>query len=125
MAKNVRFEQRPNYDSDLDDDDDGAIEFDSMGRMVVRYDDSRRDGGATAHEEQDEEGDRDVDYENEQIKFGAKRRQLTKFESVKVAKADAKKKASRKQNEGKQLGAAYKSKKAGGDVKKKGQKYEP
>jgi len=66
----------------------------------------------------------DDDAENDEIKLGGKKLRLGKFESAKVARDEAKQKKN-KQKQLKGLGDAYKSKKAGGDVMKKGQKYEP
>jgi hypothetical protein len=113
MAKSVRFaEEIDDYDSD-----DGAMEFDDIGRLVVPDDfaetvtSSRND-------------DLEIDEENEQIKAGGKRRKLNKFESAKVDR-DEKQKVKQQKKSVQSLGAAYKSKKAGGDVMKKGQKFEP
>jgi len=51
---------------------------------------------------------------------------VSKFENVKAAKAKANAhKNSKKQKEPNSLGSAYKAKNAGGDRKRKGQKYEP
>ena len=73
----------------------------------------------------------DDDDENLQLKAGGgKRRRVSKFESVKVEKAErdaanARKQSKQSKKPASSIGSAYKSKKAGGDVKKKGQKYEP
>jgi ribosomal RNA-processing protein 12 len=49
---------------------------------------------------------------------------LNKFESAKVDR-DEKQKVKQQKRSVQSLGAAYKSKKAGGDVMKKGQKFQP
>jgi len=57
---------------------------------------------------------------------GGKRMRISKFESAVAARDQARGKKSQKQgNKVSGLGSAYKSKKAGGDVKKKNQKFEP
>lgn len=111
--KNVKF---ADMDDDSDSDDGGVMEFDDMGRLVVL-------------DEPEEEDIADVeDFEHEESTRGGKRRKLGKFgdsESLKSGKsATSRKKAGNDKNV-RQLGAAYKSKKSGGDVKKKGQKFEP
>jgi len=112
MAKNVHFAEE-DY-SDDSDSDAGVMEFDKMGRLVVR-DDSEDFGGEAATANGDE-----VD----EVAVPSKRQRINKFESAKAARDDANKKKGKKKQV-QSLGAAYKSKKAGGDVKKKGQKYEP
>ncbi|CAB9512441.1 RRP12-like protein [Seminavis robusta] len=99
-----------NHNSDEDsDDDDDDMEFDDTGRLVVFDDDER-----------------ESNLDNDGLTEGsiiAKRRRLGSNADGKSASA-----RSTKQKRGKtvqQLGASYKSSKAGGDVMKKGQKYEP
>ena len=123
MAKSVHFaDDVATGEFSDDDDDDGVMEFDDMGRLVVHepLDIDRRSAiNADEPNAADEE-------ENEELRGGGKRRRVSKFESAKVERAEAiKRKAQKKANEPKSLGSAYKSKKAGGDVKKKGQKFEP
>jgi ribosomal RNA-processing protein 12 len=116
MSKSVRFAIE---EGDEDgDSDDGMMEFDELGRLLVRDDleeeSERRQ--ATIHD----------DDEDDQIESrGVKKRKLSKFESAKIARDEAKKKKMTKNLEVRALGAAYKSKKAGGDVQKRGQKFEP
>merc|ERR1712150_232210 len=118
MAKSVRFAD--NNDGDSDMEDGGAMEFDDMGRLVVPDDlDINSDG--EHHDNLDD--DANDNAENDEIKVGGKKRRISKFESAKVTRDESKKKKNKQKT--KDLGAAYKSKKAGGDVKKKGQKYEP
>lgn len=111
MVKNVRFAEEDF--SDDSDSDAGVMEFDEMGRLVVHDDDETF--GAT----QANDGD-----EDDMIHLPSKRQRLSKFESAKAARDEANKKKGKKKQV-QSLGAAYKAKKAGGDVKKKGQKYEP
>lgn len=112
MAKNVRFAEE-DY-SDDSDSDAGVMEFDETGRLVVP-DDSEDFPGRKGAAEEDE---------LDEIAVPSKRQRINKFESAKAARDEANKKKGKKKQV-QSLGAAYKSKKAGGDVKKKGQKYEP
>lgn len=129
MAKSVRFADANMHDNDFsDDDDDGMddMQFDNQGRIIISEGLQKVSGGKGGTDDFDSEDD----AENLQLKAGGgKRRRVSKFESVKVAKASERDAANaRKQSKKKpanSIGSAYKSKKAGGDVKKKGQKYEP
>ena len=125
MAKSVHFANdvtRNEFsDDDDDDDDDGVMEFDDMGRLVVSESADFVNRGIHI----DESNGAD-ELENNDLGGGGKRRRISKFEAAKVERAESiKKKSQKKQNEPKALGAAFKSKRAGGDVKKKGQKFEP
>lgn len=84
-----------------DDDSDDGITFDERGRLVITQDEMETDKVST---EARNEG------------FGAK--------STEGFPVKAPNRVNR-ENKGRKLGDAYKSKKAGGDVKKKGQKFEP
>jgi ribosomal RNA-processing protein 12 len=127
MAKSVRFADTNMHDNDFSDDDDGMddMQFDNQGRIIISEGLQKVSGGKGA-----DDYDSDDDDENLQLKAGGggKRRRVSKFESVKVAKAErdaannARKQSKKAESS---IGSAYKSKKAGGDVKKKGQKYEP
>lgn len=123
LMKHVHFSERYAGSDDDDDSDDGMMEFDANGRLVVH------DAALMESEVVDSTVDDADDSENDQIKSGAKRRRVSKFESAKEAKAmiHAKKNEEqrRKNQKERALGAAYKAKKAGGDVKKKGQQFEP
>jgi ribosomal RNA-processing protein 12 len=127
MAKSVRFADTNMHDNDFsDDDDDGMddVQFDNQGRIIISEGMQKVNGGKGATDDFDS----DDDDENLQLKAGGgKRRRVSKFESVKVAKAEKVAANARKQSKKAEtsIGSAYKSKKAGGDVKKKGQKYEP
>lgn len=119
VTKNVRFHQE---DDDDDFSDDGvAMEFDKTGKLVVGGDDKINFG---------EDNDGADDAENAEIFRGGKKQRISKYESA-VASRDQthvtknKKKQQRDKDKTQSLGAAYKSKKAGGDVIKKDQKYEP
>jgi ribosomal RNA-processing protein 12 len=130
MAKSVRFADMNMRDNDFsDDDDDGMddMQFDNQGRIIISEGLQKVGGGKGATDDFDS----DDDDENLQLKAGGgKRRRVSKFESVKVAKAAERdaanaRKQKRKTTTSTTIGSAYKSKKAGGDVKKKGQQYEP
>lgn len=106
MAKRVHFAGNDDDDSDSDDE---VMEFNEEGKIIVREDDS--DDEKEEHTMTSQHG-------------SYKRRRISKFEAAKVARNEkSSKKKHSQQTPG--YGAAYTSKKAGGDVKKKGQKYEP
>jgi NUC173 domain len=110
MAKRVHFAV-PDDDSS-DDSDVGEMEFDEMGRLIIS-DDAGKHAIQTKEEEES-----DIQ--------GAKRLKLSKYESAKVQREkEISKKMHAKSKKINELGAAYKSNKAGGDVRKKGQKFEP
>lgn len=118
VTKNVRFHQE---DDDDDFSDDGeAMEFDDSGKLVVGGDDKINFGNDAA--------DRGDDAENAEIFRSGKKQRISKYDSA-VASRDQvhEKKNKKKQQRDKtqSLGAAYKSKKAGGDVRKKDHKFEP
>ena len=131
MARSVRFADTQMNDNDFsdDEDDNDAMQFDNQGRFIIS-DGLPKQGD---NKPMGNEHDSDDDEENRDIKAGGgKRRRVSKFESMKIAKAEdvaAKNAAKNQQRNAKKqpssLGSAYKSKKAGGDVIKKGQKYEP
>jgi ribosomal RNA-processing protein 12 len=125
MARSVHFANvdasyRDFSDDDDDDDEGGAndFEFDNLGRMIISEDISLPNG---------KEADADDIVERNSFE---KRRRVSKLESVKLNNAEKDRERGSKQKAERTstttlFGAAYKSKKAGGDVKKKGQKYEP
>jgi ribosomal RNA-processing protein 12 len=113
MAKSVRFAEEFSDDSDSDA---GAMEFDDHGRLIVPDDQEVTVSSRKLDPLQ-------LDEDNDEIKAGGKRRKLNKFESAKVDREEKQK--GQKKKVVKSLGEAYKSKKAGGDVMKKGQKFEP
>ena len=141
MAKSVRFadEGDNDYDDDYDgragdddDDDSAALEFDDLGRLVIQEEDETQDKGGTGGSKAGPTipkqigGDRN-DKSNDES-GSSKKRKLSKFESAKMARDEASKKRGQQQQQQQKtrhLGAAFKSKKAGGDVKKKTQKFEP
>lgn len=122
-TKNVRFTGESD-DSDSDDDDDSiAMEFDDHGKLVIHGGpDSVKKQGTGFNDDNDND-----DQENDEIYRGAKRMRVSKFENAKLSRDEANVKRSQKKQKTQvvALGAAYKSKKAGGDVKKKNQQYEP
>lgn len=117
VTRNVKF----NNDDDDDDfsDDDDVMEFDNSGKLIVAGDD--KTNGTNVVDEAD-------DAENDDIFRGKKRQRISKYENAVASREETharKNQQKMKQNKTQALGAAYKSKKAGGDVKKKDQKYEP
>lgn len=124
MARSVHFADADMQDRDFSDDDDGGgaddFLFDAQGRIVIS------DGMPMSGERKKDADDSNSEEEDES---SGKRRRVSKFESVKLAKAEKDKEKGMMQKARKEgtasLGGAYKSKKAGGDVRKKGQKYEP
>lgn len=99
LAGKVRFAQ----DDDSDDDSmDDAMEFNEEGKLVIREE------AEVLHSTKEDD--------ETQIK-GFQRKRGRDNTSVSRNKT--------KKQKGKDLGAAYKSKKAGGDVKRKDQQYEP
>ncbi|KAL3791491.1 hypothetical protein HJC23_011522 [Cyclotella cryptica] len=133
MARSVRFADMNMHGRDFRDEEDSSdeeidqVHFDSQGRIVIS-DGPPNIGGSKAFENNYSDDENDAE-ENLELKDGGKRRRVSKFESVKVAKAEIdlarSKKTKNQKHQTSSLGAAYKSKKAGGDVIKKGQKYEP
>lgn len=86
-------------DHESDSDDDGGITFDDRGRLVV----TTRSNDARQNPE---------DY-------------IVSLTNSSVARNMEKRVHVGQEQRGKKLGAAYKSKKAGGDVKRKGQQFDP
>jgi len=126
LAKSVRFLDE-HQDDEFSDDDDGVMEFDESGKLVIKDDFDDDDEKQIGHGNDDD----DDDDENEEIRRGSKKQRVSKFESAKVTRDEAHVKrsqqasANKHKKEPKALGSAYKSKKAGGDVKRKDQKFEP
>jgi ribosomal RNA-processing protein 12 len=124
MTRSVHFADTDMHDRDFSDDDDDNdaddFQFDGQGRIIIS------DGMPKSAELKKNTDANNSDDEDE---TNSKRRRVSKFESVKLAKAEKDKEKSMmqkgKRDASASLGAAYKSKKAGGDVRKKGQKYEP
>ena len=121
MARSVRFADMNMNDDFSDDEEDDPIHFDNQGRIVISDVPKAMEVARS-----NDDNDSDDEEENLELKSGGKRRRISKLESVKSARADAatSKKGNKKQQHT-SLGAAYKSKKAGGDAMKKNQKYEP
>jgi ribosomal RNA-processing protein 12 len=114
MAKCVHFADDVSNDSDSDA---GVMEFDEMGRLVVPDDSEVAFGDG-------DEGVANNEDDQDEFAVPSKRQRVSKFESAKAARDQVHKQKS-KNKQVQPLGAAYKSRKAGGDVKKNGQKYEP
>jgi hypothetical protein len=117
VTRNVKL----NNDDDDDEfsDDDDVMEFDNSGKLIIAGDD--KTNVANVVDDAD-------DAENDDIYRGKKRQRISKYENAVASREEShvrKNQQKMKQNRTQALGAAYKSKKAGGDVKKKDQKYEP
>jgi len=120
VNKNVRFAEE---DDESDFSDDGeAIEFDKSGKLVIGGDDKIHFGG----DGNGNGNDKNNDGDNAR---GGKRMRVSKFQSAVENRDGGNVKRSKQKQENKkrtkELGSAYKSKKAGGDVRKKEQKFEP
>lgn len=101
VAKQVQFADEESSD---DSSDGGALEFDDDGRIVVQ-----------------DEDDTYLNDTTEAMEVPEKKRKLSaQTSNQSTTKSD---KAAKKRKVG--LGSSYKSSKAGGDVKRKDQKYEP
>jgi ribosomal RNA-processing protein 12 len=96
--KTVRFTDSPSEDSDSE----GPIEFDVSGKLVVPDSHSERHS---------------TNQYDDNMSYGTTQSRI-KVEDSAPAKKIPQKRAQK-------LGSSYKAKKAGGDVKKKGQKYDP
>lgn len=107
-TKSVRFMDEDGGNNVDSDDDSAAMEFDDSGKLLIFDHDEK-----TAQENKDGM-DRD-----------SKRLKISKFESALAARDEVTARKNKKNTKVSSLGSAYKSKKAGGDVKKKNQKYEP
>lgn len=109
VARMVKFAEDQVEDSESGDE----MEFDDEGRLVVPSEKT------TANER--------VSTNEDFVPIATKRRRLGKGCSDEQSRGSEKRKGSKSKTDQKrqELGAAYKSKKAGGDVKKKDQRYEP
>jgi ribosomal RNA-processing protein 12 len=112
----------PDHDenSDFSDgDDDDLMMFDDGGKLVIReYGDKVEENTVTKDTEDDESR---VIMAGQSIK----KQRVSKYQSAKIDRDDRKQIALSTKRSAKDLGLAYKSNKAGGDVKRKDQKYEP
>jgi ribosomal RNA-processing protein 12 len=102
MTKRVQFAA----EDDNDSDSDAAMEFDDDGKLVVPGDDDDKD-------------------EQKAVEPGEELAMNDRNKRQKLTKAGDDIIKRRKGQSSNSLGASYKSKKAGGDVQKKGQKFEP
>jgi len=103
VARRVKFLE--DQENNADSSDDEMMEFDDSGKLVI-HDEPKVDVHNMAAVNDDFQG-------------RLKRRRLD------AGSRNSKTSQSRRSKQSKQLGSAYKSKKAGGDVKKKNQKFEP
>jgi len=108
VRQQVRFAEDMAGDEDSDDE---AVEFDDDGKLVVRDD--------TKIETHDAAADALTPGPRKRMRLHTAQTSLQGQESVASSKIKANSKRTR------ELGAAYKSNKAGGDVKKKHHIYEP
>lgn len=134
--KSVKFiDEDEGEDSDFDDDGE-AMEFDDDGKLLVGDDDDDTFGGKTEvsgtsrnRRRKENEGTSNDDDAGDGGRNHKKIR-ISKFESAKAKREETHRKKS--QSKAKRdaardtpLGAEFRSKKAGGDVTKKNQKFEP
>jgi len=103
--KTVRFSESPSEESEFEED----MEFDSSGKLVV-------------HDIDEVDLANNMDDNDTISSFKSKRSTSERSSLTRKRDSTKKKKAV---NNGEKLGSAYKSKKAGGDTKKIGQKFEP
>lgn len=111
MARRVKF---ADAEGDYSDSEDGAMEFDANGRLVVPED----------HDNLQKQ----IDFDDAAVSGRrGKRRKLEASVGGSTRKSDSRSQGtkSNKQAQKHQLGATYRSRKAGGDVKRKDQKLEP
>jgi ribosomal RNA-processing protein 12 len=122
ISKKVQFQSQYDNDGDSDDDDDdddnsAEMMFDDDGKLVVRDDNDDRKSTTV-------EMDEIIPMQGHN-----KRRRLMSSSSSLHSKGQSSQNSKpKKKNSNKSvpsIGASYQSKKAGGDVKKKGQIYEP
>ncbi len=115
-------------DWDNDDSDDEVMEFDDKGRLMVNGDSEPDSDGDNVDElnrgallEDAAESRRIIDSNENKAEAGG-RRMKYELAQQKASEGDRKRRKLEQKNA---PGAAFKSKKAGGDVKKKGAKFEP
>ena len=139
MAKNLKYQN--NYDNgynsqDDDGSDEDVMEFDDKGRLIVG-DGMEGEGFGGGGGDNDDDDDDDDDDEDLHQKLDKKmsqfmadgNNQASQNRPMKYEKAQEKMKEGdkkRRKTDAKNApGAAFKSKKAGGDVRRKGDKFEP
>jgi len=109
--------------SDEYGEDDEFMMFDDHGKLVIKEKARDNDDVNKTAEEDDDEAS--------SSEHASKRQRLSKFESAKLERDEEMRRkhsqisASQRKQNIRDLGSAYKSKKAGGDVKRKDQKFEP
>jgi len=123
VNKRIRFMDNDG-DSDFSEDDDEVMEFDDSGKLLVTEAFGDDDDEICDNQENDNDNE-----ENEEILRARKKIRVSKFESAKIKRDEVHLKKSQKRKTKHSivpaLGSEYKSKKAGGDVKKKNQKLDP
>jgi len=110
VKRQVTFAEDKQQD---DDSDEGLMEFDDDGRLIVHD-----DGVTNAAEDAVVDGSPHSPSPNKRRRYNTTKSVKHGADSVASSKRGSKERT-------RDLGAAYKSKKAGGDVKRKNQKYEP
>jgi ribosomal RNA-processing protein 12 len=101
MARRVQFAEEDDEESDSDD---AALEFDDDGKLVISNPDNTSD------------------HNVEHLALATHKKRKLDKDAVMSRSVTGKSKPGAKKKE---IGSSYKAKKAGGDARKKGQKYEP
>ena len=125
MSKKVQFQSQydNNADSDDDDDDSAAMMFDDDGKLVVRDDDNDDHKSTTV--EMDEIIPMQGNNKRQRLMSSSSSLHSKGGQSSQASGGNSKAKKKNGNKNVPSVGASYQSKKAGGDVKKKGQIYEP
>ena len=125
ISKKVQFQSQYDNDSDSDDDDDDSAEmmFDDDGKLVVRDDDD--DDRKSTTVEMDEILPMQGNNKRRRLMSSSSSLQSKDQSSQNSGRINKTKKQNGNNKNVPSIGASYQSKKAGGDVKKKGQMYEP
>ena len=104
-------------DADSDSDsDDAAMEFDDDGRLIVRDDETENRSGPRLY---------DSSMTGDHLSVPQSKRPRTANSGTAKTGKGSKNNKRRGRNSGLELGSSYRSKKAGGDVRRKGQKFAP
>jgi len=131
--KSVRFMDNDDNDEDSDFSDDGeAMEFDDDGKLlVVDDDDSDNITKASSGIQKRPQGMEGTQRHGHNDTQSNKKMRISKFESAKIRREETHLKKSQSkarrdsQSKNTPIGAEFKSKKAGGDVTKKSDRFEP
>lgn len=126
ITKKVQFQSQFDNDADSDDDDDSAeMMFDDDGKLVVRDDDSDDDDRKSTTVEMDEILPMQGNHKRQRLMSSSSSSLQSTGQSSQSNGGLSKMKKRNSNKNVPSIGASYQSKKAGGDVKKKGQIYEP